>query len=104
MLDLEEVLDVVGRIDRVGHHGLVLVEPVEGGLERVDALGTDGRSATMPMLIAPDDSGMSQTQYSWPMRWFVHIQRMGSNIRLCQSGSSDQSSILSPPRVEAMTS
>ena len=83
----------------------MLVEPVEGGLERVDALERmEAGSATMPMLIAPDDSGMSQTQYPWPMRWFVHIQRMESNIRACQSGSSDQSSILSPPRVEAMTS
>ncbi len=46
-------------------------------------------SATMPMLIDPEASRISQTQYPGPIRWLVDSSRRPST-RCCQSASSVQ--------------
>ena len=45
-------------------------------------------SATIPTLVAPEASRISQTQYPSPIRWLVDIARSPSTRRPCQSGSS----------------
>ena len=66
VLQREEVLELVARSGSttVGALRLELAQPVERALEAVDAASTGCRSpsATMPKLVLPEPSGISQTQ------------------------------------------